>query len=77
MQPCKTLFIKYTVDLENVQRNKKKEKGEFTQYFNCLREELISWVSIAISHFFDLSCIPSNKIFELHKIREINLLVLG
>jgi hypothetical protein len=28
-------IYKYTVDLENVQRNKKKEKGEFTQYLNC------------------------------------------
>jgi hypothetical protein len=27
MQPCKTLFIKHIGDLENVQRNKKKEKG--------------------------------------------------
>jgi hypothetical protein len=24
--PCKTLFIKHTLDLENVQRNMKKEK---------------------------------------------------
>jgi hypothetical protein len=29
MKPCKTLFI-HTVDLENVQMNKKREKGEFT-----------------------------------------------
>jgi hypothetical protein len=29
MQPYKTLFINTLVDLENVQRNKKKEKGEF------------------------------------------------
>jgi hypothetical protein len=29
VQPCKTLLIN-TVDLENVQRDKIKEKGEFT-----------------------------------------------
>jgi hypothetical protein len=28
MQPCKILFIKHIEDLENVQRNKEKEKGE-------------------------------------------------
>jgi hypothetical protein len=27
MQPCKTYIYKHTLDLENVQRNKKKEKG--------------------------------------------------
>ncbi len=29
VQPCKTLLIN-TVDQENVQKDKKKEKGEFT-----------------------------------------------
>jgi hypothetical protein len=29
MQPYKSLFINTLVDLEHVQRNKKKEKGEF------------------------------------------------
>jgi hypothetical protein len=28
-------IYKYMVNLENVQRNKKKEKREFTQYLNC------------------------------------------
>jgi hypothetical protein len=30
MNPCKPLIINTIVDLENVQRNKKKEKGEVT-----------------------------------------------
>jgi hypothetical protein len=29
MQPCKTLFIRHPRFGKNVQRNKKKEKGEF------------------------------------------------
>jgi hypothetical protein len=27
-KPCKILFCKHTANMENVQRNKKKEKGE-------------------------------------------------
>jgi hypothetical protein len=30
LKPCKTLLINTAIALENVQRNKKKEKGEFT-----------------------------------------------
>jgi hypothetical protein len=29
MKPCKTFIYEDTIDLENVQRNKKKEKREF------------------------------------------------
>jgi hypothetical protein len=30
MKPCKTLFTNTPIDLENVRKNKKKEKGEVT-----------------------------------------------
>jgi hypothetical protein len=30
LKPCKTLLINTAIALENVQRNKIKEKGEFT-----------------------------------------------